>query len=112
MRRLITLSAMDGMPRPPEIVFEGTPPPVRAYIEQLHAHIAKLEARVAELEAKFAKDSTNSSKPPSTEHPHAKPPRPHPKSRRPSGGQPGHPRHERALIPVGPCREIVPCLPT
>jgi transposase len=112
MRRLIILSAMDGMPRPPEAFFEGTPPSVRAYIEQLHAHIAQLEARLAVLEAKRAKDSTNSSKPPSTDHPHAKPPRPRPPSRRPSGGQPGHPRHERALIPVGQCREVVPCVPT
>jgi transposase len=78
----------------------------------LHAHIAQLEARLAELEAKLAKDSTNSSKPPSTDHPHAKPPRPRPPSRRPSGGQPGHPRHERALIPVGQCRGVVPCVPT
>ena len=67
---------MDGMPRPPEAFFEGTPPPVRAYIEQLHAYIEKLEARVAELEARLGKDSTNSSRPPSTEHSHAKPPRP------------------------------------
>ena len=103
---------MDGMPRPPEAFFEGTPPSIRAYIEQLHAHIAKLEARLAVLEAKLAKDSTNSSKPPSTDHPHAKPPRSRSPSRRPSGGQPGHPRHERALIPVGQCREVVPCVPT
>jgi transposase len=112
MRRLITLSVMDGMPRPPEAFFEGTPAPVRAYIEQLHAYIEKLEARVAELEARLGKDSTNSSKPPSTEHPHAKPPRPRSPSRRPSGGQPGHPRHERALVPVEQCREVVPCVPT
>ena len=103
---------MDRMPRPPEAFFEGTPPPVRAYIERLHAYIEKLEARVAELEAKLGKDSTNSSKPPSAEHPHAKPLRPKTKSRRPSGGQPGHPKHERALIPVGECREVVPCVPT
>jgi len=103
---------MDGMPRPPEAFFEGTPPAVRAYIEQLHAHIERLEARIAELEARLGKDSTNSSRPPSTEHPHAKTPRPHPKSPRPSGGQPGHPRHERALVPVGQCQAIVPCVPT
>ena len=103
---------MGRMPRPPEAFFEGTPPHVRAYIEQLHAYVEKLEARVAELEAKLGKDSTNSSKPPSTEHPHAKPPRPKSPSRRPSGGQPGHPRHERALIPVEQCRAVVPCVPT
>src|ERR1700676_2977340 len=102
---------MDRMPQPPEAFFEGTPPQVRAYIEQLHAHVEKLQARIAALEAKLGKDSTNSSQPPSTEHPHAKPPRPRPKSRRPSGGQPGHAKHERALIPVEQCWQIVPRLP-
>ena len=111
MRHLITLFVMDGVPRPPEAFFEGTPPAVRAYIEQLHAYIAKLEARVAELEARLGKDSTNSSKPPSAEHPHAKAPRPRPKSGRASGGQPGHPRHERALIPVEQCHTVVACVP-
>jgi transposase len=110
---------MDRMPRPPDAFFEGTPPHVRAYLKQLHAHIdrlharvEKLEARLAELEAQRGKDSTNSSKPPSTEHPHAKPLRSRPKSHRPSGGQPGHPKHERALIPVAQCGAVVPCLPT
>jgi hypothetical protein len=52
---------MDRMPLPPETFFEGTPPHVRAYIEQLHATIADLHTRIAELEAKQAKNSTNSS---------------------------------------------------
>jgi transposase len=103
---------MDRMPRPPEAFFAGTPSPVRAYVEQLHAHVENLQARIAALEAKLGKDSTNSSQPPSTEHPHAKPPRPRPKARRPSGGQPGHAKHERALLSVEQCREIVPCVPT
>jgi transposase len=109
---MIILSVMDRLPRPPEAFFEGTPPHVRAYIEQLHAYIEKLEARVAELEAKLGKDSTNSSRPPSSEHPHAKPPRPQRKSPRASGGQPGHARHERALIPVEQCQTVVSCVPT
>jgi hypothetical protein len=64
---------MDRMPLPPETFFEGTPPHVRAYIEQLHATIADLHTRIADLETKQAKNSTNSSSPPSSEHPHAKP---------------------------------------
>ena len=42
---------------PPETFFEGTPPHVRAYIEQLHATIADLHTRIAELESKQAKNS-------------------------------------------------------
>ena len=76
------------------------------------ARIARLEARIAELEAKRGKDSTNSSKPPSTGHPHAKPVSNKPKSKRPVGGQPGHPKHERALIPSEECQAVIACLPT
>jgi len=40
------------MPLPPESFFEGTPPHVRTYIEQLHATIADLHTRIVELEGK------------------------------------------------------------
>ena len=99
------------MPLPPETFFEGTPPHVRAYIEQLHATIADLQIRIAELEAKQAKNSTNSSLPPSSQHPHAKPLRPTPKSPRRSGGQPGHAKHQRPLLPSEQCQQVIPCVP-
>jgi transposase len=78
----------------------------------LQATIAGLETRVAALEAQQRKDSTNSSKPPSTDHPHAKPLRAKPKSRRLAGGQPGHTKYERPLLPVEQCRTVIPCVPT
>jgi transposase len=102
---------MDRMPLPPESFFEGTPPHVRAYIEQLHATIADLRTRMAELESKQAKNSTNSSLPPSSEHPHAKPARTTPKSLRGSGGQPGHAKHQRPLLPTEQCQHVIPCVP-
>jgi hypothetical protein len=37
---------MDRRLLPPETFFEGTPPHVRAYIEQLHATIAELHTRI------------------------------------------------------------------
>jgi transposase len=53
------------------------------------------------------KNSRNSSKPPSSEHPHAKAlPPAKPQSQRPRGGQPGHEKHERALIPAEECSAI------
>ena len=57
-----------------------------------------LEARVADLEAKLNQNSTNSSKPPSTDPPAVKRAPPKPASGKKAGGQPGHPKHERALV--------------
>ena len=59
--------------------------------------MAELKAEVAELKARLAKDSTNSSLPPSAMHPHAKPSKQSIRKAKRRGGQPGHPKHERAL---------------
>jgi transposase len=73
--------------------------------------IRLLLSRLAELEACLKKTPRNSSLPPSTEHPHAKPAAEKPKSPRKQGGQPGHPKHERALIPTEECQQMIPCKP-
>jgi transposase len=93
-------------------IFAGLPPPAVAWIRWQAEQIRVLTFRVAQLEAKLGKDSSTSSLPPSTAHPHAKPPRPKRPQRRSPGGQPGHTKHERALIPVEQCQAVVPCLPT
>jgi transposase len=80
-------------------------------IARLTARVGELEAEVAELKARLNKDSTNSSVPPSAAHPHATPAPARPKSKRNRGGQPGHPKHERALIPVADCQAVIPCIP-
>ncbi|MFQ5731970.1 MAG: DUF6444 domain-containing protein [Planctomycetaceae bacterium] len=95
----------------PGLLDEMTPA-VRAFVEVLLFRIAELRKRVEELEAKLAKNSRNSSKPPSTEHPHAKPPvEKKPKSKRKPGGQRGHQKFERTLIPTADCEDVVPCRP-
>lgn len=78
---------------------------------EAQAIICLLLAKLAELEARLNKSPRNSSLPPSTEHPHAKPPAVRPKSGKKPGGQPGHPKHERALIPVEQCQEVVTIKP-
>jgi transposase len=98
-------------PLPPDVL-ASLPPSVVAFIQWQTEQIACLTARVAELEAKLGKDSTNSSKPPSTSHPHDKPAPTKAKSGRKRGGQPGHVKHERALIRTEQCQEVVPCVPT
>jgi len=70
------------------------------------------ERRIAELEAKLNKSPQNSSLPPSTQHPHAKSAPPKPKSKKKRGGQPGHAKHERPLLPTDQCDEVHRLKPT
>ena len=72
---------------------------LRALVLKQQGIIEALERRVRELEARLAQFSGNSSRPPSTDPPGAPPPtRPKRKGRR-RGGQPGHTKHARALVP-------------
>jgi transposase len=88
---------MDSPPLPPELL-AGLPPAVVQFIRAILAQNAALKARVAELEARLGQDSSNSSKPPSSDPPAVKRAPPRAKSGKPAGGQPGHPKHERALV--------------
>jgi len=75
--------------------------------------IRLLLAEIAQLKAQLAQNSRNSSKPPSSEHPHAKPSKQAiKKARRKAGGQPGHSKHERSLVSVDQCSEMISCKPT
>src|SRR5882724_10379076 len=85
-------------------------PEAQAIIRLLLARIAEQDRRITALEAEVAamkKTPRNSSLPPSTEHPHAKPAPQKEKSGKKPGGQPGHPKHERALIPAEQCQAVV-----
>jgi transposase len=72
----------------------------------LRAVIEYYERRISELEAKLNKSPQNSSLPPSSQHPHAKPPVNKPKSKKKRGGQPGHAKRERPLLPSDECDEV------
>src|SRR6266404_3628014 len=75
----------------------------RAQLEQQRRQLEALQAAVARLEKQLAaarKDSSTSSKPPSSDIVKPPPPPPPPgQDKRQRGGQPGHPKHERALFP-------------
>ena len=89
------------------------PPEAQAIIRDLLDRIAQLEAEVRELRGQVrGKTPQNSSLPPSTQHPHAKPQGNKRKSKRRRGGQPGHPKHERSLIPTEQCNHVEPLKPT
>ena len=79
---------------------------------EAQAIIRALLARLAELEARLHQNPRNSSLPPSSEHPHAKPKRDPRRSRRKGGGQPGHAKHQRALLPPEQCTDIQELKPT
>ena len=74
--------------------------------------IRLLLAKIQELQARLNKSPRNSSLPPSSEHSHAKPNPDKPKSNKPRGGQPGHPKHDRKLIPSAECNQVVPVKPS
>lgn len=87
------------------------PPEFRAILQAVIDHY---EERIAKLQAEldqWKKNPRNSSLPPSSEHPHAKPPAEKPKSNKKRGGQPGHEKHERALIPSEQCEQVLPLKP-
>jgi transposase len=83
---------------------------VRKFIHDL---IADYEQQLVELKRELEQAKSgkltpkNSSIPPSTQHPHAKPEPKHKKTpsgtRKKQGGQPGHPRAARPLIPTSEC---------
>jgi transposase len=71
------------------------------------AVIGRLEGRIADLEARLNLNATNSSRPPSSDPPSVKR-APHGKpSGKKRGGQPGHRRHQRALVPPEQIQHVV-----
>jgi transposase len=97
-------------PLPPE-VFDALPAAVQVYIrliESIAGRVETLSARVAELEARLNQNSSNSSKPPSSDPPSVKPAPAKPPSGKRRGGQPGHPKHERTILPPDEVHEHRP----
>lgn len=97
---------MLGMTRPTSIpleLWEAIPVPLRpaiaAVVVGLETRVAQLEARVVELETRLGQNSSNSSRPPSSDGPQVKPAPPQPPSGKTRGGQPGHSKHERVILP-------------
>lgn len=79
---------------------------------EAQAIIRLLLARIQELEDRLKLSPQNSSLPPSSQHPHAKPLRPKSSAKRPRGGQPGHARQTRPLLPTDQCQDVLSLKPT
>jgi len=85
-------------------IISRQPPEAQASIRALLAKIANLEAELDALRRQVkGKTPQNSSLPPSTQHPRGNPEPRTRKSKKRRGGQPGHAKHERPLIPTEDC---------
>jgi transposase len=82
-----------------------------AVFDSLRCRIAELDQRVADLEARLNLNSTNSSKPPSSDPIGLKRKPPAPPTGRKSGGQPGHAKAQRPLVPPEKLRSSTDCRP-
>lgn len=102
----------------PKDVWDRTPPEAQARIRALEEQIAEVRRQVQalekenrELREQVNRNSRNSSKPPSSDPAHVKRSPPRRPTGRKRGGQPGHRRHQRDLVPperVGKTVEIKP----
>src|SRR4051794_38903032 len=106
---------MSARPPLPADLWDSLPSEVRALILAQRAEVAELQARVQalqrqvqELHERLNQNSTNSSRPPSTDPPTAKRRPPRPASGRLTGGQPGHRRQRRPLLPPDQVQVLKP----
>lgn len=99
----------------PDELWAKVPPDAQAAIAAvflaMQQRVNELETRVRDLEARLKLNSTNSSKPPSSDPIGLKRKPPTPTSRKKRGGQPGHRKAHRALVPPEMIRETIPCKP-
>jgi transposase len=93
-------------------LLHSLPKEVQEYILTLQKLVESLVTQNQELSIQITQNSQNSSKPPSSDPPFKRPPKKtKEKSSRPKGGQVGHSRHLRELLPVEAVDEIVEIYP-
>ena len=117
-RRIIELERTDPQQRIAELEAANRSLQVElddalALIAQQKEQIRQLQEKLADAQARLSTNSSNSSLPPSSDRFHRKrrPPPPAEQPRKQRGGQPGHPRQQRPLIPPEQLRAILPCKP-
>jgi transposase len=99
---------MKDQPPIAQPLWDGLPAEARAAVSAL---VDSYQRRIAELEQRLGRNSTNSSRPPSSDPPSLKRRPPAPASGKKRGGQPGHRRHVRPLVPPEGVRQVVECRP-
>jgi len=106
---------MSAGPPLPVDLWDSLSPEARALILTLQAEAAELRAKVRalqqqvhDLQERLNQNSTNSSRPPSTDLSTVKRRPPRPVSGRKPGGQPGHERRQRPLLPPDHTKVLKP----
>src|SRR4051812_40756284 len=89
-------------------IWDTLSPEAQAAVSEL---VDSFERRVAALQEQGRRNSTNSSRPPSSDPPSVKRRPPSPPSGKKRGGQPGHARHARPLVPPEAVRQVIECKP-
>jgi transposase len=85
---------------------------ILALVQQYEQRLQALQQQVAQLTERLNRNSTNSSRPPSSDPPHVKRRPPKPSSGRQRGGQPGHARQQRPLVPPEQIKQTIPVKPS
>jgi transposase len=83
-----------------------------ALIEALQRRVDELERQVKDLQARLGQNASNSSMPPSANPPAAPKPVVKKPTGRKSGGQPGHPGHQRQRLPRERVQHVIALVPT
>ena len=103
------------MPPLPESLWKAAPPELQeamlTLVRSYEDRISRLESQLGDLEARLKLNSTNSSKPPSSDPIGMKRRPPAPSSKKKRGGQPGHRKARRTLVPPEKVRETFQCKP-
>src|SRR5215467_11971321 len=85
---------------------------VLSLVQQYEQRLQALQQQVNQLSQRLNQNSTNSSRPPSSDPPHVKRRPPKPSSGRKRGGQPGHARQQRTLVPPEQIKQAIPVKPS
>src|SRR5947209_4940936 len=117
-RRVVELEQTDAQRRIAELEaanrqLQGRVEELLGVVGQQQQQLLQLQQQLAAALARLGTDSTNSSLPPSSDRFHAKrrPPKAKGQPARRPGGQVGHPRQQRLLVPPEQLSSTVPCKP-
>src|SRR5438067_1219634 len=89
-------------------ILQSLPKEVQEYLAALQIYLQNLQNQIIELQVQLNQNSQNSSKPPSSDPPFKRPlKKSKDTSSKPKGGQLGHSRHTRELLPAETVDEIV-----